>query len=84
MTYFFSPTTVMLCGLLALPLLAQAQTCVQNNLPSNPTAVYTVHGDGTVTDRRTGLMWAQCLAGQSGAQCATGTPIPMDWAAALA
>ena len=87
MTYFFSPTTVMLCGLLALPLLAQAQTCVQNNLPSNPTAVYTVHGDGTVTDRRTGLMWAQCLAGQSGTQCATGatgTPIPMDWAAALA
>ena len=84
MTYFFSPTTVMLCGLLALPLLAQAQTCVQNNLPSNPTAVYTVHGDGTVTDRRTGLMWAQCLAGQSGAQCATGVPSPMDWAAALA
>ena len=84
MTYFFSPTTVMLCGLLALPLLAQAQTCVQNNLPSNPTAVYTVHGDGTVTDRRTGLMWAQCLVGQSGTQCATGTPIPMDWAAALA
>ena len=84
MTYFFSPTTVMLCGLLALPLLAQAQTCVQNNLPSNPTAVYTVHGDGTVTDQRTGLMWAQCLAGQSGAQCATGAPIPMDWAAAVA
>lgn len=84
MTYFFSPTTVMLCGLLALPLLAQAQTCVQNNLPSNPTAVYTVHGDGTVTDRRTGLMWAQCLAGQSGTQCATAAPIPMDWAAALA
>lgn len=84
MTYFFSPTTVMLCGLLALPLLAQAQICVQNNLPSNPTAVYTVHGDGTVTDRRTGLMWAQCLAGQSGTQCATGVPIPMDWAAALA
>lgn len=87
MTYFFSPTTVMLCGLLALPLLAQAQTCVQNNLPSNPTAVYTVHGDGTVTDQRTGLMWAQCLAGRSGTQCATGatgTPILMDWAAALA
>ncbi|MBP7544807.1 MAG: DUF1566 domain-containing protein, partial [Acidovorax sp.] len=84
MTYFFSPTTVMLCGLLALPLLAQAQTCAQNNLPSNPTAVYTVHGDGTVTDQRTGLMWAQCLAGQSGAQCAAGAPIPMDWAAAVA
>jgi Protein of unknown function (DUF1566) len=31
------------------------------------------HGNGTVTDSRTGLMWQQCTDGLSGAGCATGT-----------
>ena len=30
---------------------------------------YVDNGDGTVTDTRTGLMWKQCLEGQSGADC---------------
>jgi len=31
------------------------------------------HGNSTVTDRQTGLMWQQCTDGQSGAACATGS-----------
>ena len=31
------------------------------------------HGDGTVSDPKTGLMWKQCPEGLSGAACATGT-----------
>lgn len=34
---------------------------------------YTDHGNGTVSDTRTGLMWQQCVDGLSGASCATGT-----------
>jgi hypothetical protein len=34
---------------------------------------YTDNGNGTVTDTRTGLQWLQCVDGQSGASCATGT-----------
>jgi hypothetical protein len=33
------------------------------------------HGDFTVSDPRTGLMWKQCPEGLSGAACATGTAI---------
>lgn len=32
------------------------------------------HGNATVTDSRTGLMWQQCSDGLSGAGCATGAP----------
>lgn len=34
---------------------------------------YTDHGNGTVSDLRTGLMWMQCVDGLSGASCGTGT-----------
>ncbi|HEY9109060.1 MAG TPA: DUF1566 domain-containing protein, partial [Roseateles sp.] len=34
---------------------------------------YTDHGNGTVSDLRTGLMWMQCVDGLSGATCGTGT-----------
>jgi hypothetical protein len=34
---------------------------------------YVAHGDGTVTDKLTGLMWQFCADGLSGTQCATGT-----------
>jgi hypothetical protein len=32
---------------------------------------YTNHGDGTVTDKKTGLMWKQCSEGLSGSDCST-------------
>jgi len=64
---------------------AQAVTC-QNSIPaSNPDAIYTVHGDGTVTDTRTGLMWKQCQEGYAGAGCTLdGGTTRFDWQAALA
>ncbi|CAK0755237.1 exported hypothetical protein [Gammaproteobacteria bacterium] len=44
---------------------------------------FTAHGDGTVTDHSTGLMWAQCSEGQTGSDCATGNVTTMTWADAL-
>ena len=45
---------------------------------------YRDNGDGTVTDRRTGLTWKRCSEGQSwnGKTC-TGTPIRMSWYKAM-
>jgi len=46
---------------------------------------YTDHGNGTVTDKRSGLQWQQCTDGLSGAACSTGTATPqVSFAAALA
>ncbi len=36
-------------------------------------ARYVDHGNGTVTDTGTGLMWMQCTEGLSGSACATGS-----------
>ncbi|MCF8002622.1 MAG: DUF1566 domain-containing protein [Chromatiaceae bacterium] len=41
------------------------------------------NGDGTISDANTGRMWAQCSAGQSGADCGTGGADTMTWQAAL-
>lgn len=63
--------------------LAQGAACV-NNLPAtNPDEVYIDHGDGTVTDIRTGLMWRQCSEGLSGAGCTIGSAEIHTWADAL-
>lgn len=71
-------------ALCLLPVWAQAVTC-QNGIPaSNPDSIYTVHGDGTVTDTRTGLMWKQCREGYDGASCtADASTILFKWGAAL-
>ena len=72
---------LVLCGLWAAP--APAVDCSNNIPPSNPDAVYVVHGDGTVTDTRTGIMWKQCVEGLSGADCSQVTVTAMAWADAL-
>ena len=46
------------------------------------TTDYVDHGDGTVTDTRTGLMWKQCLEGQSGADC-EGSAGQFNWDTAM-
>ena len=46
------------------------------------TTDYVDHGDGTVTDTRTGLMWKQCLEGQSGVDC-EGTVGKFNWDTAM-
>lgn len=55
------------------------------NLPeSTPTADFIDHGDGTVTHRKTGLMWKRCVEPQtwSGGAC-TGSTLGYTWQAAL-
>lgn len=78
-----SPVLVFL-GLALWLGIAHAVPC-QNNLPaSNPDSVYIDHGDGTVTDTNTGLMWKKCAEGLSGATCQTGSAQSFTWADALA
>ena len=62
---------------------AQSDFCHKNLPPSNPDIVYIDHGDGTVTDTRTGLMWKQCTEGLSGAGCETGSAQTFMWGQAL-
>ena len=52
---------------------------------STPTTSFTVLGDGTVTDRKRGLMWMRCLVGQilSNNVC-TGTSSILNWQDAIA
>ncbi|NML47852.1 DUF1566 domain-containing protein [Ramlibacter sp. G-1-2-2] len=45
---------------------------------------FTNNGDGTISDKRTGLMWKQCAEGLSGTSCTTGAGGSFDWNAALA
>lgn len=64
--------------------LAPAGSCAPNHPRLAPDSRYADHGDGTVTDLRTGLMWKRCVQGRSGADCATGTEdIHTQWSGAL-
>jgi len=58
------------------------QNCQDNIHDTTPTAEFTFHGDGTVTHQRTGLMWKQCLEGQTGVNC-EGTASTFNWSTAL-
>ena len=61
-----------------------AQTCRTDSIKATtPTAQFTIHGDGTVTDKRTGLMWKQCLIQYSGGDCSIGSLEYYTWQAAL-
>ncbi|CAK8711391.1 hypothetical protein KKHLCK_00385 [Candidatus Electrothrix laxa] len=40
---------------------------------------YTDHGDGTITDTKTGLMWKRCLEGLSGVNCEEGKVERYTW-----
>jgi len=44
---------------------------------------YLLHGNGTVSDEKTGLMWKQCSEGLSGASCRSGKLGWYTWANAL-
>ena len=82
-----SPIKILVCGFLAasgmVALSAQAVTCQNNLVPSNPDEVYVDHSDGTVTDTRTGLMWKQCVEGLSGNDCTVGIAQFHSWPSAL-
>ncbi|MBL4760729.1 MAG: DUF1566 domain-containing protein [Mariprofundaceae bacterium] len=62
---------------------AAVAACLTSITASTPTSQFTDHGNGTVTDNKTGLMWKQCSEGLSGVNCATGTVAVYTWKAAL-
>lgn len=51
---------------------------------ATPSSDFIVHGNGTVTHTKTGLMWKQCAEGLSGATCVSGEAPLMTWTDALA
>lgn len=61
-----------------------AQTCNTTNIEATtPTTRFTDNGDGTVTDKTTGLMWKKCSEGQTGADCTGDAAIASSWQGAL-
>ena len=69
--------------LLAMSYAVQAQTCKPESIPaSTPNSQLQDNGDGTVTDRKTGLIWKRCLEEQSGSDCA-GSAKDFTWQQAL-
>ncbi len=71
---------------LAISLAAEAQqTCrSESEIPSStPSSRFSDHGNGTVTDTRSGLMWAKCAVGKTGTTCASGAAARYTWKGAL-
>ena len=63
---------------------ALAEQICNEAIPATvPNGRYVVHGDGTVTDGSTGLMWKRCPEGLSGSDCSEGTVNKYTWQAAL-
>ncbi len=74
-----------LCLALCAAGAAAAQTCNYDSIPATaPASRFTDNGDGTVTDKTTGLQWQRCSQGQawSSGTC-TGTATAHTWQAAL-
>ena len=74
-------------GLFSLLFLSQnatAQSCSQYITDDWTNNRYIVHGNGTVTDQATNLMWKQCSEGLSGVNCADGAQTFHTWQDALA
>ena len=62
---------------------AAAQTCRDDIRATAPDSRFQDHGNGTVTDLATGLIWKQCAEGLSGAGCAAGSVAILTWPQAL-
>lgn len=72
-----------LCMLLAVTQSVSAE-CSNAIAPTTPGDDFIVHDDGTVTHKRTGLMWIRCVAGQIwDNETCTGAPEGYIWQEAL-
>lgn len=60
-----------------------ASTCKTDSeiTKTTPSSDFIVHGDGTTTHKKTGLMWKQCTEGLTTTTvlCDTGTVSDLDW-----
>ena len=72
-----------ICLLILLPLSLSAQTIKDYIINDWPNERYQVHGDGTVTDTQTKLMWMQCSLGQDHESNCSGDAETYDWQEAL-
>jgi len=64
--------------------LTQAQTCNEDILSTAPNSLYSINGDGTVTDSKTGLIWMRCSLGQAwDSSSCVGTTLTHSWSEAL-
>jgi hypothetical protein len=71
-------------ALFALSPHSLAQSCHSDTMTeTTPDTQYVVHGDGTITDTTTALMWKQCVEGLSDPSCASGTAELQTWQSAL-
>lgn len=68
--------------LTATPTLA-FQACNSAITQTTPDGYYQDHGDGTVTNQHTELMWQKCSLGLSGTGCNAGTASNFTWDQAL-
>ena len=59
------------------------QECNEDVPVTTPTANFVDHGDGTVTDTKSGLMWMKCTVGLSGNLCDSGVANFFNWQSAL-
>ncbi len=57
--------------------------CNVNISLTKPDSALTNHGDGTISDKQTGLMWMKCSQGLTDANCTTGAATAFIWSAAL-
>jgi hypothetical protein len=80
----FSVPALFLAGAASSPAMAE-QACDYGGRAADPANRFADHGDGTVTDRETGLMWKRCSEGQTwdGNTC-TGIASTHTWPQALA
>ena len=63
---------------------AAAQNCHSDSMTeTTPNTQYVIHGDGTITDTTTALMWKQCVEGLSGPDCTSGIVEELTWTGAL-
>lgn len=74
---------VLVC--IGVPMAAAGQVCRTDSIPaSTPDSRFTVHGNGTVTDKKTGLMWKVCSEGRNWrAGACAGILHSFDWQDAL-
>lgn len=75
-----------LCLILSLLSLAvnAEQICYTETMPeTTPGTQFVIHGDGTVTDVTTALMWKQCHEGLSDIECQVGAESLLSWSDAL-
>lgn len=61
-----------------------AQTCLTGSIfPSTPDSQLIDNGNGTISDKKTGLMWKKCMEGFSGNNCELGSLGLFTWEMAL-